>query len=242
MKHVDVPVQAGLARHPTVTVLRDGIVSTTPARRPTYIRTISFRSEGPMTGENRFATKEKEKTMRDKEKDTTNITAAVEEPAANRFTPDAGERIARLRVMGDEFPGALDTPLLTNPEIRLARGTTVAALEKAALLAEAAPRIAVAEVTELRDAIAFELAYGGMRDEALALARRVDMAILHRKLKAVKAARGLYRVAKGYITLDAGGSVRPHVTEMKRSLLRRRRKPARKNPFYFQSRGGARLK
>lgn len=166
-----------------------------------------------------------------KEKDTTKDLTAVEEPAANRFTPDAGDRITRLRTMATEFPDDAQPRPLTTAEIRLARGTTVAALEKAALLAEAAPEIAVAEVTELRDAIAFELAYGGMRDEAMALARRIDLAILRRKLKAVKMARGLYRVAKGYVTLDAGDSVRPHVTEMKRSLNRRRRKPLAETPI-----------
>lgn len=168
--------------------------------------------------------------MSDKEKNTTSITAAAEEPAANRFTPDAGERIARLRAMGDEFPDAAGPRPLTSAEIRLARGTTVAALLTEALLTEAAPEIAVAEVTELRDAIGFELAYGGVRDEALALARRVDMAILRRKLKAVRSARGLCRVAKGYVTLDAGDSVRLHVTELKRSLAPRRRKPVVETP------------
>lgn len=154
-------------------------------------------------------------------------TKSIEE-VTNRFTPDAQERIARLRAMGAEFPDETEPRALTPAEVRLARGTTVAALEKAAVLAEAAPRIAVAEVTELRDAIGFELAYGGLRDAALALARRVDQAILRRKLKAVKSARGLYRVAKGYVTLDSGDSVRTHVTEMKRTLNapRRRRKPA----------------
>lgn len=154
-------------------------------------------------------------------------TKSVEEVVANRFTPDAQERIARLRTMGDEFPDETEPRPLTPAEVRLARGTTAAALEKAAVLAEAAPQIAVAEVTELRDAIGFELAYGGVRDAALALARRVDQAILRRKFKAVKSARGLYRVAKGYVTLDSGDSVRTHVTEMKRTLNgRRRRKPA----------------
>ena len=159
----------------------------------------------------------------------TNTATIAEEPVANRFTPDAQERMARIRVMGNEFPDESQPRPLTLAEIRLTRGTSIAALEKAALLAEAAPGIGSAvatEVVELRDAIAFELAYGGVRDEALALARRVDMAILRRKLKAVKSARGLYRVAKGFVTVDAGDSVRPHVTEMKRSLTRRRTKKA----------------
>ncbi|HUP61285.1 MAG TPA: hypothetical protein VNA69_12780 [Thermoanaerobaculia bacterium] len=96
-----------------------------------------------------------------------------------------------------------------------------------ALFVEAAPSVGsavAADVVVLRDAIAFELAYGGVREEARALARRIDMAILRRKLKAVKSARGVYRVAKGFVTVDAGDAMRPHVSEMKRSLGGRRRR------------------
>jgi hypothetical protein len=118
---------------------------------------------------------------------------------------------------------------LTQADIRLARSTSVGALENVAILIGAAPAVSdavAADAVELRDAIAFELAYGGVRDEARAFARHVDLAILRRKLKAVKSARGLYRVAKGFITNDAGDAVRPHVAEIKRSLGgRRRRKP-----------------
>ncbi|HEX7150503.1 MAG TPA: hypothetical protein VF618_03370 [Thermoanaerobaculia bacterium] len=152
----------------------------------------------------------------------------VSEPA-NKYTPDAQERMARLRAMAAEFPDEANPKALTMAEIRLSRGTSVTTLENAAVLVEAAPAVggAVADVVELRDAIAFELAYGGVRDEARALARRIDLAILRRKLKASKSARGLYRMAKGYVTMDAGDAVRPHVTEIKRSLApRRRRKTA----------------
>ena len=147
-------------------------------------------------------------------------------PVSNRFTPDAHERRIRLRAMADEFPDAAQPKPLTLAEIRIARQTTPAALEKAALFAEAAPGVGsnVADVAELRDAIAFELAYGGVRDEAQAMARRVDHAILRRKLKAVRLARGLYRLGKGYVTLDAGDSLKPHVKEMRNSLARRKRK------------------
>jgi len=55
---------------------------------------------------------------------------------------------------------------------------------------------------------------------------RVDQAILRRKLKAVRAARGLYKVAQGFVTIDAGDPVRPHLDEMKRALIHPRRKPA----------------
>ncbi|HEX9986063.1 MAG TPA: hypothetical protein VGF69_22570 [Thermoanaerobaculia bacterium] len=147
---------------------------------------------------------------------------------ANKYTPDAQERMTRLRSMAEEFPDEADPKPLTSADIRLARGTSVTTLENVAILVEAAPALnEVGDVVELRDAIAFELAYGGVRDEARALARRIDLAILRRKLKASKTARGLYRVAKGYVTLDAGDAVRPHVTEIRRSLApRRRRKPA----------------
>lgn len=151
----------------------------------------------------------------------------LNEPA-NKFTPDAQEWMTRLRTMGAEFPDEADPRPLTPAEVRLARSTSLAVLENAAVLVGAAPAVSggIADAVELRDAIAFELAYGGVRDEARALARRIDLAILRRKLKAARAARGLYRVAKGYVTVDAGDAVRPHVTEMQRSLAgRRRRKP-----------------
>lgn len=154
------------------------------------------------------------------------VPGPVTEPA-NKFTPDAQERMARLRAMAAEFPDEADPKQLTLAEIRLARSTSAAALENAAILIEAAPAVSgaiAADAVELRDAIAFELAYGGVRDEARALARRIDMAILRRKLKAAKVARGLYRVAKGFVTVDAGDAVRPHVREIKRALGGRRRR------------------
>jgi hypothetical protein len=156
------------------------------------------------------------------------VTAETEEQTPNRYTPDAVERISRLRAEAGAFPDDADPRPLTMREIRLARGTSVAALEKAALFAEAAPKVSsgVAESLLFRDAIAFELAYGGMRDEALALGRRIDHAILRRKLKAVLATRVLYRMAKGYVTSDAGDAVRPHLAEMKRSLVRQSRRKA----------------
>jgi hypothetical protein len=160
--------------------------------------------------------------------------AAVEEPVANRFTPDAAERIARLRELAAQFPDEADPRPLTLAEIRLARRTGPAALEKAALFAEAAPGVSntVADVKDLRDTIAFEFAYGGVRDEAMVLVRRIDHAILRRKLKAVRTARALYRVGKGYVTLDAGDSMRPHVAEMQRALVRpsRRKRNAEGEP------------
>jgi len=147
---------------------------------------------------------------------------------ANRFTPDAQERMTRLRNMAATFPDDADPKPLTPAEIRLARGTSVAALEHAAVLIDSAPVVggggAIADAADLRDAIAFELAYSGVRDEARSLARSIDLAILRRKLKATRAARGMYRVAKGFVTVDAGDSVRPLVTGMKQALAGKRRK------------------
>ncbi len=123
----------------------------------------------------------------------------LSEPA-NKFTRDAQERMAHLRTIAAEFPDDADPKPLTTAEIRLARGTSAAMLENAAIFVEASPAVggAVADVAQLRDAIEFELAYGGVRNEARAFARNVDLAILRRKLKAAKAARGVYRVAKGH--------------------------------------------
>jgi hypothetical protein len=151
---------------------------------------------------------------------------------ANRFTPDAQERMAHLRTIAAQFPDEADPKPLTAAEIRLARGTSAVMLESAAVFIEAAPNVGggVADVVDLRDAIAFELAYGGVRDEARALARRIDLAIMRRKLKAARAARGVYRVAKGFITIAAGDTVRTHVADMKRALKARRRRNAAPEP------------
>jgi hypothetical protein len=153
--------------------------------------------------------------------------APTDNPVANGFTRDAQERVSRLRALAAEFPDEINPRPLTVAEVRLARATTVTALEKAALFTEAAPGVSngVADATALREVIAFELAYGGLRDEALAMARRVDHAILRRKLKAVRATRGLYRLAKSYVAVDVGDNVRTHLGEMKRALVRTRRKP-----------------
>jgi len=154
--------------------------------------------------------------------------AAAEPPAANRFTPDAQERVARLRALLADFPDEADPRPLTRSEIRLARMTSAEALEKGAVFTEAAPAVgsAVVDVPEVREAIAFELAYSGFRDEMRASERRVHHAILRKKLKAVKAIRALYRVGKGYVTADAGDTVRTHLADLKRTLVRPHRKKA----------------
>ena len=160
-------------------------------------------------------------SKRSNEKDSVTV---AEEPSANRYTADAAERIAKLRTISEEFPDESDPRPLKPAEIGLAKATSASALEKAALFTEATPNLKIANTADLRDSIAFELAYGGLRDEALALARRIEHAIMRRKLKAVRVARGVYRVAKGYVTLDAGDGVRTHKDALGQSLARTRRK------------------
>ena len=144
-------------------------------------------------------------------------------PAPSPQTLDALERIARLRAIADDFPGEASPKPLTTAERRLASRTSIAFLEKAALFAEAAPNVGVAlsvDTLVLRDAIASDLATGGVVDETRSLTARLEDANTRKKLKAVRLARGIYRVAKSYVTTDLGHVVTPHVDEMKRTLQR----------------------
>jgi hypothetical protein len=155
-------------------------------------------------------------------------TAAPKEPAANRFTADARRRIALLQTVAADLTEDPERRALRPTEIRLARHTSAVALEKAAVFAES-QEIGrdLVEPLELREVISFELAYGGVRDAALVLAREIDLAILRRKLKAVLAVRALYRVAKAYRSLSAGDKAHTHLVELKRALVvPRRRKVA----------------
>jgi hypothetical protein len=150
------------------------------------------------------------------------------EVVSNRFTPETQRLIAKLRAIEEEFIDVSEKPL-TPMEIRLARHTSPAALERAAVFVESMPGIAgVIEgginPNELREAIYYELAYGGVRDIARYMAINIDHAIMRRKLKAVKIARALYKIAKSYATLDAADPVRPYVENLKQSLVRPRRR------------------
>jgi hypothetical protein len=150
-------------------------------------------------------------------------TPAAGTPAPSPQTVDAQERIARLRAIADDFPDEASPKPLTTAERRLASRTSVAFLEKAAVFAEAAPNVGVAlsvDTLVLRDAIASDLATGGVLDETRTLTSRLEDANTRKKLKAVRLARGIYRVAKSYVTTDLGYVVTPHVEEMKRTLQR----------------------
>jgi hypothetical protein len=163
---------------------------------------------------------------------TTDTVVTTEEPVTNRYALDAQERINILRSITDFLDDQDDGRPLTPAEIRLANLTTPAAMEKAALLSDAAPTVAngILSTTEVRDTISYELAYQGVIDELLAAARRGRLKILRRKLKVTRDIRVLYRMAKGYITSDAGDGVRTYVEEMKRTLVRPRRKKAAAPP------------
>jgi hypothetical protein len=154
-------------------------------------------------------------------------TPATGAPAASPQTLDAQDKIARLRAIANDFPDDVEPKPLTPAERQLASRTSIVFVEKAAVFAEAAPNIGVAlsvDTAALRDAIASDLAYGGVVDETRTLTSRMEAANLRKKLKAVKVARGIYRVAKGYVTTDLGNAVTPHVDEMKRALQRPRKK------------------
>lgn len=150
-------------------------------------------------------------------------TPATGTPAASPQTLDAQDKIARLRAIANDFPDDVEPKPLTPAERQLASRTSIVFVEKAAVFAEAAPNIGVAlsvDTAALRDAIASDLAYGGVVDETRTLTSRMEAANIRKKLKAVKVARGIYRVAKGYVTTDLGNAVTPHVDEMKRALQR----------------------
>jgi hypothetical protein len=143
----------------------------------------------------------------------------------NRYTVDARKRIERLRAVADEFPDETELQPLTPMEVRLARHTSVEALERAANLLEHAPNLAAnIDINELREVIFFELAYDGVVGEARSVAFRIERAILRRKLNAVRQVRALYRIAKSHMTLDGGENIEVLVQSLKHTLVRPRRR------------------
>ncbi len=152
-------------------------------------------------------------------------------PVTNPQTADAQAKIASLRIIAADFPDEVDPKPLTKAERRLANVTTIQFMEKAVLFAEASPGVGGllrVNALELREAIASDLAAGGVIDESKALTQRMENTKLRKKLKAAKIARGIYRVAKGFVTTDLGTELTTHVLEMKRTLTPRRKKAATK--------------
>jgi nucleotide-binding universal stress UspA family protein len=145
----------------------------------------------------------------------------------NPLLADAQDKIAQLLTLAASFPEEPDQNSLTSTDLRLANATSVQFLERAAQLAEAVPVVGAAvdtNVTVLRNAVYSELAYGALVDQLTTLARQVGMAIISRKLKAVKVARSFYQVAKVYVNTEAGTPMKPHVQELKQTLQRKRKK------------------
>ena len=145
-------------------------------------------------------------------------------PFPNAYTADAVERMVRLQQMSADFPAETDPRPLTRSELTIASRTSPQALEKAAVLAQAAPHLAsgVFDSNKARDAAAFEMAYAGVRDEAYVLYRRVELAILRHKLEPAIATRNLYGMAKVLARVDA--LIRTHVADLRRALSGTRRK------------------
>jgi hypothetical protein len=147
----------------------------------------------------------------------------------NSFTPDAQAKRTQLRTLSADFPDEANPVPLTVGDKILASRTPVAALEKAAVFAEAAPAVVAAfanELPELREAVAFELAYAGVAEEGRAYVRRIENAIYRKKLKATRIARAIYAFAKVYMGLDAGDPMKLHVADLQRVLRSRRKKLA----------------
>jgi len=143
---------------------------------------------------------------------------------------DAQDKIAKLLTLAASFPEEPDQNSLTSTDLRLASATPVQFLERVAQLAEAVPVVGAAvdtNVSVLRNAVYSELAYGALVDQLNTLARQVEMAIVSRKLKAVKVARSFYQVAKVYVNTDAGAPMKPHVQELKQTLHRKRKTKAK---------------
>jgi hypothetical protein len=157
--------------------------------------------------------------------------AGVSTDTPNPFLADAQQKIALIRAISAAFPDTADPQPLSVAERQLAAKTTIAFLEKSALFVDAAPAVgaAVSDAASVREAALWELAYGGVVDEAMTLVRRVVTDIARKKLKAAIAARAIYRVGKGFVTSHAGDGLRPHVAEMKRTLTKRPKKRATKN-------------
>jgi hypothetical protein len=160
-------------------------------------------------------------------KDINTYNAVLVDPATtlpNRYTADAAERMAQLRLMAAQFPAETDARPLTRSEKAIVSKTSVKAIEKAAVFAESAPHLGkgIIDIDDARDAVAYELAYSGCRDEARSLFRRIDRAIDRRKLKPAIAARDMYRVGQALARSDA--NIQTHVADMKRELTSPRRK------------------
>lgn len=160
---------------------------------------------------------------------TTTAAVAIEEAATNPYLAEAVEELALIRGLSEKYVDETDPRPLTPAERRLVKLTTAEGLERAALFGDAAPGVggALANAREMRDINHYIFAKLRVRDEVATLLRRIDDSIARKMLKGVRLARALYNLARIYVKSDVGHSLKPHVDEMKKSLIRpRRRKPA----------------
>jgi hypothetical protein len=156
-----------------------------------------------------------------------NLTATADDPATNRYTADALDRVTRLRAIFADLPGASNLPRLRPSEVRIANSTSAEALEQAAVMAATAAGVGgeLANAPAFRDAVNYIFAYQQLREEMTAGLRQIDLAIVYNKYLAVKLARPLYQVMKAYAASEVGDALKPYVKQMQRTLARRRRKP-----------------
>jgi hypothetical protein len=156
------------------------------------------------------------------------VAATADEPTNNRYNADALERVSRVRAIVADLPGAADLPRLSSSDLRIANSTSAEALEQAAVMAVTAQGVGgeLANAAAFRDAVNYIFAYQQLREEMTAALRKLDLAIVRNKLTAVKLARPFYQLMKVYASTEVGDPLKPYVTQMQRTLARRRRKPA----------------
>ena len=164
------------------------------------------------------------------EKPTVN-TADVTPTETFPFEADARTKIAVLRAMAADFTQPAPRSL-TPAERSLVSATSREFVEKSVNFGHTAPSISAAsnaDIADMNESEAYTRAYNAFIDEIESLRQTVRKAVALRRLKTVRAARSIYRMAKSYVLTEGGDSAKTHVQEMKKAL-RRRRQPAAETP------------
>lgn len=150
------------------------------------------------------------------------MSANPKDPKEPLSTEEIQVIISRLRTIANEFPEDEDAAPLTQGELRMIATTPVLFLEKCALFAESHPDVGKALDDDLaaifRKAISAEIQSGGVIDEANFVVLRSGNHADRIKLRAAKLGRELYRLAKSFITTDAGDMAKERVEEMQSAL------------------------
>jgi hypothetical protein len=150
----------------------------------------------------------------------------VSDPATNPYIAAAMLEAAELQALAERYGD--DGPPLTPSELRIVAMTSAEALEEAAVFAEALPNVGgeLSDVAELRDTNHYIFAQQRVREAAEKVVRRVDQAIDRKKLRGVRIARGLYRIARVYAKSTSNDTAMAHIERMQRTLrisVRRRK-------------------